>query len=145
VGYRWYDANNVEPLFPFGHGLSYVEWKYDNIKVDGRKVTVDITNLGDYEERWMIADKEVVQLYVGFPKEAGEPPKLLKGFEKIQVRAGYTETVEFELRDRDLSIWDVETHGWKLIEGDFDIYVGSSSRDIRQTATMTVEPASFLN
>jgi len=46
VGYRWYDAHNVEPLFPFGHGLSYVDWKYDNIKVDGRKVSVDITNTG---------------------------------------------------------------------------------------------------
>ena len=79
MGYRWFDANNVEPLFPFGHGLSYTTFDYSNLEVEGRKVTIDITNKGD------AYGKEVVQLYVGFPAEAGEPPKLLKGFNKIDL------------------------------------------------------------
>jgi beta-glucosidase len=132
MGYRWFDANKVEPLFPFGHGLSYTSFNYKEAKVEGRKVSVEVTNSGEFH------GKEVVQLYVGFPEEAEEPPKLLKGFSKISLEVGETGTAEFELRDRDLSIWDVEVHAWKLIEGEFNIFVGSSSRDIRTQVTMNV-------
>jgi len=59
-----------------------------------------------------VTGKEVVQLYVGFPEEAGEPPQMLKGFKKIELDPRQSETVEFTLRDRDLSIWDVDTHDW---------------------------------
>jgi beta-glucosidase len=119
-------------LYPFGHGLSYTTFDYKQVQVQGRKVTVDVENSGK------VHGKEVVQLYLGFPKEAGEPPKLLKGFSKIALEANEKKTAEFELRDRDLSIWDVETHAWKLVKGEFDIYIGSSSRDIRLSAKMMV-------
>jgi len=133
TGYRWFDAHDVEPLYPFGHGLSYTDFKYNLLYINDRKVSVYVTNTGKR------VGKEVVQLYVGFPVEAGEPPKLLKGFDKIELQENEAKRVEFDLRDRDLSIWDVETHDWKLVEGDFKIYVGSSNRDIRQTGTLTVK------
>jgi len=79
TGYRWFDAHDVEPLYPFGHGLSYTEFMYDCLKVNDRRVTVYVTNTGKR------SGKEVVQLYVGFPEEAGEPPKLLKGFTKVEL------------------------------------------------------------
>ena len=69
-GYRWYDKNNVTPMFPFGHGLSYTTFAYngDNILVDGRNISINVTNTGD------VTGKEVVQLYLEFPKECDEPP-----------------------------------------------------------------------
>jgi beta-glucosidase len=103
--------------------------------VEDRNVSVTVKNSGN------VTGKEVVQLYVGFPEEAGEPPQMLKGFKKIELDPQQSTSVEFTLRDRDLSIWDVDTHDWKLISGDFTIWVGSSSRDIRATSTLTVNTA----
>jgi len=79
MGYRWYDANEVNPAYPFGHGISYTSYEYADISVQGRVVNCSITNTGD------VAGKEIVQLYIGFPEEAGEPPKLLKGFDKLSL------------------------------------------------------------
>jgi len=137
MGYRWYDFHNVEPMYPFGHGLSYTTFKYDaeSLKVEDRNVSITVTNSGK------LTGKEVVQLYVGFPEEAGEPPQMLKGFKKIELDPRQSTTVEFTLRDRDLSIWDVDTHDWSLVSGDFKIFVGSSSRDIRAESTLTVSTA----
>lgn len=75
-GYRWYDANDVTPAFPFGHGLSYTTFDYnaESLKVDQRIISIDIKNTGNF------AGKEVAQLYIGFPEWSNEPPKLLKGF-----------------------------------------------------------------
>lgn len=109
----------------------------------GRNVSIDITNKSKSRfknESKLRTGKEVVQLYLGFPSiVTGTPPKQLKGFEKISLLPQETKTVVFTLRDRDLSIWDVETHGWKFMLGhSIDIYVGSSSRDIRKTAKMYI-------
>lgn len=81
MGYRWYDYHNVEPMYPFGHGLSYTTFKYDaeSLIVEDRNVSITVTNSGK------LTGKEVVQLYVGFPEEAGEPPQMLKGFKKIEL------------------------------------------------------------
>jgi len=114
IGYRWYDAHDVEPLYPFGHGLSYTEFYYTGLWINGRDVNFIVENV-HYE----FAGKEVVQIYVGFPEEAGEPPKQLKQFKKISLDKGGKIHLTFTLTDRDLSIWDVETHAWKLVEGDF--------------------------
>lgn len=134
-GYRWYDKNNVTPMYPFGHGLSYTTFTYhnDNIMVDGRNISINITNSGD------LTGKEVVQLYLEFPGSCDEPPQILKGFEKIELAPGTTGTVTFNLRDRDLSVWDVETHAWSLCKGDYGVNIGSSSRDIRGKAKLTVD------
>jgi len=135
VGYRWYDYHKVEPRYPFGHGLSYTSFKYDekSLKLDGRNVSISVNNTGDLQ------GKEVVQMYIGFPEKSGEPPKILRGFNKVDLKSHEATTVEFTLTDRDLSIWDVETHDWALQSGDFDIFIGSSSRDIRATTKLTVK------
>jgi beta-glucosidase len=118
-GYRWYDYYSQEPAFPFGHGLSYSEFEYQNLHVNGRNVSIDITNKSTSRfknESKLRTGKEVVQLYLGFPSiVTGTPPKQLKGFEKISLLPQETKTVVFTLRDRDLSIWDVETHGWRFM------------------------------
>jgi len=135
VGYRWYDAKNVAPVFPFGHGLSYTTFHYANpqafgsISKGGVTVVVDITNTGS------IMGSEVVQLYVSFPAIAQEPPQLLKGFQKVTLTPGQTETVAFKLHAKDVSIWEVRLHDWAVVSGTFKVSLGSSSRDIRASVT----------
>lgn len=81
VGYRYYDAMNVKPLFEFGYGLSYSEFSYNSLNVTGNNynvnISIEIKNIGKYD------GADVAQLYLEFPKYANEPPKLLKGFEKV--------------------------------------------------------------
>ena len=146
VGYRWYDQHNATPAFAFGHGLSYSTFDYTNLEVSssngplGLAVSVDVANSGAVE------GAEVVQLYLSFPAQAGEPPQQLKGFQKVQLSPTTTAnpdgvskaTISFALTDRSVSIWDVETHGWSKVAGRFGVCVGSSSRDMRACTTMVV-------
>jgi beta-glucosidase len=137
-GYRWYDANNVSPIFAFGHGLSYTTFGYSNLTVStvsssGQvQVRFDLANTGSR------AGAEVAQLYVGFPSGTGEPPKLLKGFKKVSLQPGQTQSVSFDLDWEDLANWDAITRGWLVTPGVFQVKVGSSSRDIRLTGSFTV-------
>jgi len=136
VGYRWYDAHNVMPLFPFGHGLSYTTFSYTNLIVQGSiaaglKVTVTITNNGK------VAGSEVAQLYLVFPSPAGEPPQILAGIQKITLKPGDIGTVNFVLNARSVSIWSVSSASWTQVKGDFGILIGSSSRDIRIKGAFT--------
>lgn len=107
----------LEPQFPFGHGLSYTQFSYDkNPSIEEqhdekRVVSLKIKNTGKME------GKEVVQLYLGFPQDGFEPIKQLKGFEKIALKPNEEKTAQFHLSDRDVSIWDVEQHHWKVQEG----------------------------
>ena len=91
VGYRWYDAKGQEPLFPFGFGLSYTTFKYSDLQVskagDETTVKVKVTNSGK------VAGAEIVQLYIGCPAAAEEPPKQLRGFDKVQLKPGESKTV----------------------------------------------------
>jgi beta-glucosidase len=139
VGYRWFDQNGIVPLFPFGHGLSYTTFAYSDVKLsstagDGSSVTVsvNVTNTGSR------AGAEVAQLYLGFPSYAGEPPRQLKGFEKVTLAAGASATVSFALDSRSFSIWDEATGAWVVPHGQYDVLVGASSRDIRGAASYTV-------
>jgi len=132
MGYRWYDAKNVMPAFPFGHGLSYTTFGYYNLRVTGMKVMFDVKNLGSR------AGAEVAQLYLGFPASAGEPPQVLRNFQKVQLPAGQTQTITFTLTNADVSIWNVARHNWAVVTGSFGVFVGSSSRDIRLKGTLTV-------
>jgi beta-glucosidase len=135
VGYRYYDAHNISfsTGFPFGHGLSYTSFAYSNLAVaaDGKSVTADIKNTG------AVAGAEVAQMYLGFPRSAGEPPKVLRGFEKVALAAGETKTATFPLDAQSTSIWDASAHDWAQVHGDFTVLVGSSSRDIRLTKAWT--------
>ena len=126
VGYRHFDTRVIEPLFPFGHGLSYTEFAYENLRISGMEISVDVTNAGDH------AGAEVVQLYVHDVEASVERPlKELKGFKKVYVEPRQKETVTFTLGKEDLSFWDERTNRWTAEKGEFKILVGSSSRDIR--------------
>ena len=142
VGYRWVDLYNIEPTFPFGHGLSYTTFEYSNLQldrttmpVDGKlTVTVDIRNTGS------VRGGEVVQLYVGDNESTVERPvRELKAFDKVFLDPGETATVRFELDRTALQYFDAAKHDWQVEPGVFTVYVGSSSRDLREKAEFTVE------
>ena len=134
VGYRHYDARKIEPLFPFGHGLSYTSFEYSNLQInpaevktsDKITVTIDIKNTGQKQ------GKEVVQVYVHDIKSSlSRPPKELKAFQKVGLLPGETKTIDFVLDKEALSFFDAATRRWVVEPGEFEIQVGSSSRDIR--------------
>ena len=136
VGYRYYDAHGQQPAFAFGHGLSYTTFSYGQLRVqrsfhhNGAIATVRVRNSGHRE------GAEVVQLYVGFPPSAGEPPKVLKAFRKVQLGPGRRATVKLTLDRRDLSVWNEARNRWVSPSGRYRLMVGSSSRDIRATASL---------
>lgn len=134
VGYRYYEKKNMPVLFPFGHGLSYTTFTYSDLVVSEKKigendaltVRVKVKNTGSLD------GKEIVQLYV---KESAprviRPEKELKGFEKIDLKAGEEKTVEFRLDRRAFAYWDETEHRWRVDSGKFEILIGASSADIR--------------
>ncbi|OLB75405.1 MAG: glycosyl hydrolase, partial [Actinobacteria bacterium 13_2_20CM_2_71_6] len=131
VGYRWYDAQNVAPLFPFGFGLSYTGFSFANLSVpaapgtDGRvTVSVDVTNTGSR------TGADVVQVYVAAPASAGEPPKQLKGFAKVKLNPGQTQRVSITLEDRAFSSWSTSAKQWTAVPGQHTVLVGDSSRSL---------------
>ena len=134
VGYRWFDKENIEPLFAFGHGLSYTKFDYSNLKVDkatdgGLDVTVEIKNTGG-----MDAD-EVPQVYLGAPSEipAGVqfPVRALVGFDRVHLAAGQVKTVTIRVPERQLQYWSTKDGKWVLASGKRMVSVGGSSRDLR--------------
>jgi hypothetical protein len=145
IGYRCYDAFDIVPAFSFGHGLSYTNFSLSHLSIvspSGRAtvnstvvhISVDITNTG------ILDGAQVVQLYVTFPSQAGEPPQQLKGMKKLMLKAGEKQTVAFALSSRAVSIWDVKSTGstWKVVDGTFSISVGFSSRDHALRGNFTV-------
>jgi beta-glucosidase len=142
VGYRWYDARNVTPLFPFGFGLSYTTFDYRNLRVDPAQggaalatVSADVVNTGHR------AGADVPQLYIADPAAAGEPPKQLKGFAKLTLNPGETARASFPIDRRALSYWDTRRHAWEVAPGCYGVMVGRSSRDIVLTGTIAVAGA----
>ena len=135
---RWYNAHGVAPKFCFGHGLSYTTFEYGAIRTAAANggnttVSVDVTNTGD------VAGAEVVQLYLTFPSSAGEPPRQLRGFEKLHFVPAEKKMVVFTLTSLDRSVWDVATHRWKGVAGSFGVLVGASVCDIRAQVTLTIQ------
>ncbi|MFW2387973.1 MAG: glycoside hydrolase family 3 C-terminal domain-containing protein, partial [Polyangiales bacterium] len=141
VGYRWYLAQDIEPLFPFGFGLSYTTFTMDQLSVptdeiapgDSLSVQVRVNNSGERE------GAEVVQVYVAYPEALGEPPKQLRAFEKVTLDAGASETVELSLGARALAIWDSEADDWVVNPGTYRVLVGNSSVSTPLEATVTVQ------
>ena len=141
VGYRYYDAAEAEPLFPFGHGLSYTKFDYLSISVDRNelndtdelKVTVRVRNSGK------LPGKEIVQLYVSDNESSViRPRKELKGFEKIGLEPGEEKTVTFTLRKRAFAYYNTEIRDWYVESGEFDIMAGPSSEAMPLKATVRV-------
>jgi beta-glucosidase len=134
VGYRWYEKKNIEPLYPFGHGLSFATFEYSDLHVSKEKfnesdvveVSFVLRNLGRQK------GSEIAQLYVQDSEcSVPRPVKELKGFEKVELDTGQSKTVLLKLDKKDFSFWNSRTHGWFAERGKFMIYIGSSSRDIR--------------
>lgn len=130
VGYRWYDTREIEPLLPFGFGLSYTHFDLTNVSVDYADdiyvVRCDVTNAGD------VAGKETVQVYVSaIDKVVARPEQELKGFAKVKLEPGATKKVQIELDPQAFAHWDVEAEGWRVHKGEYEVRVGTSSRDIR--------------
>ena len=126
AGYKWFDAENKEPLFPFGFGLSYTTFSYSQLKAaaSGQNVTVtfSVRNTGK------VAGAEVAQVYVSLPATAGEPPKRLVAWDKIQLAAGESKAVTLTVESLYLSIFNVDKDAWETPPGEYKVLVGGSSR-----------------
>jgi beta-glucosidase len=135
VGYRWYNSKDLTPLFPFGYGLSYTSFRFSGLQVtpavqgtQNVRVSATVTNTGSR------SGADVAQLYVTFPASAGEPPRQLKGFQRVSLAAGRSERVTFTLAPSDLQWFDASAPGasatgggWSQSAGAYQVYVGDSS------------------
>jgi beta-glucosidase len=157
--YRFFDYNNIEPLFEFGFGLSYTTFelsgmsavqkpsknkplvvKTNEVLLDHSvdlydqavEVTVDVHNTGAVDA------KEVVQLYVQYPDSGSDnrPVKNLRGFEKVHVKAGGKSKVTISVTNKDLAIWNTDRQGWEILKGEYTLHVGSSSRKLPLNAKL---------
>ena len=145
VGYRHYDQANIAPLFPFGFGLSYTNFSFQNLAITPTSftftnnptqtvtVSLSVTNTG------LVSGAEVVQLYLGIPSTAvPEPPKSLQGFQKVMLQPGQTLPVQLTLNQRSFSYWDILSQSWKVVPGTYQIMVGDSSRNILLQSQITI-------
>jgi len=143
VGYRYYDKKKLAPLFPFGHGLSYTSFKYSNLRLNKKSldpsqtltVKVDVTNTGK------VAGKEIVQLYVHDVKSTfARPEKELKAFAKVELKPKQTKTVTFTLDREAFWHFDDLRNAWNTEPGEFEVWAGASSRDVREKRSIILEP-----
>ena len=138
IGYRWYDREEIEPLFAFGHGLSYTTFDYSNLRAVPPKGTssvaafeLDITNSGD------VFGKEIVQGYVKVSEsKIDRPIKELKKFEKVSLKPGESKRITFELTERDLSFWSETNQSWQVEPAEYIFEVGASAVDIRESTSV---------
>ncbi|MGC8865879.1 MAG: glycoside hydrolase family 3 C-terminal domain-containing protein [Bacteroidales bacterium] len=138
MGYRWVDKKGIQPAFPFGHGLSYTTFSFDEMKVNPLsnkeyEVLVKVTNAGTR------SGTEVVQLYVAPPQADDMPVKVLKGFATLTLPPGKSGTARMLLNERSFAYWDTNSHGWKVRPGKYALSVGASSADIRLTQEMELK------
>jgi beta-glucosidase len=133
VGYKWFEAEAKTPLFPFGFGLSYTTFSYSNIKVGTGaqpELSFRLVNTGKR------AGAETAQVYVSLPSAAGEPFRRLVAWEKVQLGPGEAKTVTLRIDPLYLSVFDVEKDDWRLLPGDYKVFVGSSAQNLPLTATV---------
>jgi beta-glucosidase len=127
VGYKWYDAEKKPVLFPFGFGLSYTTYTYSGLTVkSGETVEISFTvrNTGKR------AGTEIAQVYASLPDAAGEPPKRLIGWARVELTPGESKQVSIPVsRDR-LTVYDEASDGWKLVPGNYAVMAGGSSQDL---------------
>ncbi len=137
VGYRYYDKKELPVLFPFGYGLSYTTWRYENLRLsetditdrDSVEISVDVVNTG------YVAGKEIVELYVrDIASSVPRPVKELKGFAKVACAPGERATVRFTLDKRSFAYYEPRISDWYAESGEYEILIGASSRDIRAAA-----------
>ena len=127
VGYKWYDAKNKTPLFPFGFGLSYTTFAYSGMKVahgNALNVSFTVRNTGRR------AGQEIAEIYATLPASAQEPPRRLVGWKKVELAPGESKTVSVSVQPLYLSIFNVARNNWQLVPGEYKIWAGSSERDL---------------
>jgi beta-glucosidase len=125
VGYKWYDAEHKQVLFPFGYGLSYTTFSYSDLKVTSGKVvnvSFKVTNTGNRE------GAEVAEIYASLPEGSGEPPKRLVGWSKVKLKGGESKEVAIDIDPEFLSVFNVERDAWQLMPGTYTLMVGGSSQ-----------------
>jgi len=145
VGYKWYEANGLTPLFPFGYGLSYTSFAFSNQQLtpgspvtSGFQVSFNLTNTG------LQAGAEVAQVYLGFPSGTGEPPKRLVGWQKVVLQPQQMQTVMLTVNANDsshpLSYWDAASNSWLISAGQYSVYLGNSSGNVTLVGTFQIAP-----
>jgi len=142
VGYRYFDKRKIEPLFPFGYGLSYTKFDYSDLKISPNQtsggpveVSLSVRNSGSRP------GAEVVELYVhNGHSSVDRPVQELKGFQRIALAAGESKDVHFKLDPSAMAFYSTEKKGWVTEPGQFDVLVGSSSRDIRVKGSFSLNP-----
>ncbi|BEI80906.1 hypothetical protein CcaverHIS002_0200660 [Cutaneotrichosporon cavernicola] len=158
IDYKWFDTQGHMPRYEFGYGLSYTTFELSDLRVrpEHRKdtaihktaeahlgplelydtmyvVRVDVRNTGDR------SGGEVPQLYMSYPPSQRQPPRNLRGYDKVWLRSGQRVTVEFPLRKKDIAVWDVVQQAWRVPEGTFTLYAGHSSRELVLETTLEVQ------
>ena len=136
VGYKWYDAEKKPVLFPFGFGLSYTTYGYSDLKIKpGKNTTVRFT----LKNSGSVPGTEIAEVYAALPPEAGEPPKRLVGWSKVQLNAGESKEVSVSVDPAYLSIYDEATDSWKLVPGSYSFMVGGSSQELPLAQKITLK------
>lgn len=141
VGYRWYDTKKIEPLFPFGFGLSYTTFEIGEVQLsateisdkDNLNLNINIRNTGEQK------GATVVQIYVGEDKPGIiRPVKELKAFQKVSIEPGESQNITLTLGKNAFAFWDEGSKNWKVNKGDYTLFIGESSRDIEELKTITL-------
>jgi beta-glucosidase len=138
IGYRWYQAQNITPAFPFGFGLSYTKFSFSNLNVGAfnangtATVTATMTNTGT------VAGADVAQMYVGDPAASQDPPEQLKGFQRVMLNPGQGATVTFPLTIHDLASWLPSANAWQAQAGTYSIKVGDASNNTPLTGSTSL-------
>ena len=140
VGYRYYETFNVKPSYEFGYGLSYTNFTYSNLKLSSLKFNGNITITVDVKNSGNVAGKEVAELYLNAPAVKLDKPALeLKGFAKSRLlKPGESQTLTFKIDSRSLSSFDPASSSWIAEAGKYDVKIGASSKDIKQSASFTL-------
>jgi beta-glucosidase len=128
IGYRWYNAKHIAPLFPFGYGLSYTSFSVADLSVrrgsGGAQLTFTVRNSGKR------VGAEVAQVYVGDPASTGEPPEQLEGYQKVFLKPGQSKRVTVPVSHHAFAYWNAAANGWRVAPGCYSLMVGTSSADL---------------
>ena len=141
VGYRYFDKEKIEPLFPFGYGLSYTQFEYIELVTDKSEMSegdimslkIKIKNAGTY------SGGEIIQVYA-HQKESNisRPPQELVGFAKVHLKPGQVEQAEIRINANDLAYYNFKQHEWILEPGEYELSIGTSSHDIKMTSSLII-------
>jgi beta-glucosidase len=138
IGYRWYQSQNITPLFPFGYGLSYTNFAFSNLKVGAFNANGDATVTATITNTGSVAGADVAQMYVGDPAASQDPPQQLKGFQRVNLNPGQNAMVSFPLTIHDLASWSPADNAWEAQAGTYSISVGDSSASLPLTGSTSL-------